>query len=121
MSDLDDLINAHAVGELESGNVARLGECVGESHRAFVIVLVVVRCIAAEADPAIDDDVCRLGACLDSCCVNVGLESGADLALGLGGAVELRERIISPTDHGEHVAGGVVDGQQRGLDAGVLL
>ena len=60
MSDLDDLINADAVSELESGNVARLGKGVDEGHRALVVVLVVVRGVAAEADRAIDDDVVGL-------------------------------------------------------------
>ncbi len=108
-------------GELECGNVARLGEGVGESHRAFVVVLVVVRRVAAEADRAIDDDVGGLDAVLNGRGVDVGLEAGAGLPLGLRGAVELGERVVAAAHHGQHVAGGVVDGQQRALCAGVLL
>ena len=62
-----------------------------------------------------------LGAVFDGRGVDVGLEAGAGLPLGLGGAVELRERVVAPADHGQHVAGGVVHGHQRALRAGVLL
>ena len=46
---VDDLVNADARGELDRGNVARLGKGVGQGHRAFVVVLVVVRRVAAES------------------------------------------------------------------------
>ena len=46
---VDDLVDAHARGQLEGGNVARLGEGVGQGHRALVVVLVVVRGVAAES------------------------------------------------------------------------
>ena len=118
---VDDLVNAHARGQLEGGNVARFGEGIGDGHRALVVVLVVVRSVIAEADRAVDDDVGGLGAVFDGGGVDVGLEAGAGLALGLGGAVEFRERVVASADHGEHVAGGVVHGQQRALRAGVLL
>ena len=87
----------------------------------FVVVLVVVRRVAAEADRRVDDDVVGLGAIFDRRGVDVGLEAGAGLALGLRGAVELRERVVAAAHHGENVAGGVVDGEDGALRAGVLL
>ena len=62
-----------------------------------------------------------LGAIFDGGGVDVGLEAGAGLAFGLGGAIELGERKVAAAHHGEHVAGGVVHGHQRALRAGVLL
>ena len=35
--------------------------------------------------------------------------------------LKTRERVVASADHGQHVAAGVVDGQQRALRAGVLL
>ena len=46
---VDDLVNADARGQLQRGNIARLGKGVGEGHRALVVVLVVVRRVAAES------------------------------------------------------------------------
>ena len=86
---VDDLVNAHARGKLEGGNVARLGKGVDDRHAALVVVLVVVRNIAAEVDRRIDDGVVGLHAVFDRRGVDVGLEAGACLPLGLGGAIEL--------------------------------
>ena len=121
MRHLDDLVNADARGQLHRRNVARLGEGCGQCHRPLEVVLVVVRRIAAKAYRRIDDDVGGLGALFNSRGVDVGLETGAGLALGLCGAVELRQREVAPADHGEDVAAGVVHGEERALRAGVLL
>ncbi len=56
---VDDLVDADARGEFDGGNVARLGEGVDESHRAFEVVLVIMGSISAEVDGRIDDDVGR--------------------------------------------------------------
>ncbi len=121
MGHVDHFTDADVRGQLEGGNVARLGEGVDEGHRALVVVLVVVRGVAAEADGRVDDDVVGLGAVFDGRGVDVGFEAGAGLPFGLGGAVELGERVIAAADHGEHIAGGVVHGHQGALRAGVLL
>ena len=118
---VDDLVDADARGQLDGGNVARLGEGVDEGHRALEVVLVIVRRVAAKADRRVDDDVVGLGALFHGRGVDVGLEAGADLSFGLGGAVELGERVVAAADHGEHVAGGVVHGEERALRAGILL
>ena len=118
---VDDLVNADAGGQLEGGDVARLGEGAHQGHGTLVVVLVVVRGIAAEADRAVDNDVAGLGAVLDGRGVDVGLEAGAGLSLGLGGAIELGERVVAAAHHGQHVAGGVVHDHEGGFGAGVLL
>ncbi len=114
---VDDLVNADAGSQLEGGNVARLGEGVGKGHGAFVVVLVVVRGIAAETDGAVDDDVSGLGAVFDCRRVDVGLEAGAGLSFRLGGAIELAQRVVAAADHGQDVAGGVVHGHESALGA----
>src|SRR5579863_5707188 len=121
MGDVDDLVDADAGGELEGGDVARLGKGVGEAHGTLVVVLVVVRNVAAEADGSVDDGVVGSGAGFDGGRIDVRFEAGAGLPFCLCGAVELGERVVAAADHGEHVAGGVVDGQERALGAGVLL
>ena len=69
----------------------------------------------------VDDDVGGLGSGFDGGSVDIGLEGGADLALGLGGAVELGEREVAPANHREDLSVGVVHGHHCGLGSGVLL
>src|SRR5262249_58898604 len=49
------------------------------------------------------------------------LEGGADLAPCLCSAVELAAREVEAADHRPHLAGPIVDGQQRALDDRILL
>ena len=115
------LIDAYTRRELQRRNVARFSECGGDGHGALEVVLVVVGNVVAEPDGSVHDDVCRFHAILDGGGVNVWLEAGANLAFSLRGAIEDRERVVAAAHHGQHVAAGVIDGQQSPLRARILL
>ena len=70
---------------------------------------------------AVEDALSRRSACLDRRRIHVWLERRACLALRLGGAVELGEVEVPAADQSENVACGIVHGQQRAFDAGILL
>ena len=92
------------LGQFECRYVARLGKGIEHRHCTFVVILVVVWRIAAKTHRTVDDYVFWLGAALNRSRVDVGLEAGARLPLRLGGPVELGKCIVSPTNHGQHVA-----------------
>src|SRR6266478_4938751 len=69
----------------------------------------------------VQDCLVRTAALIDQGGIDVRLEGRSDLSQGLSGAIELGEIKVASTDHGLDLAGGVVDGNQRPLSAGVLL
>src|ERR1700682_6266248 len=69
----------------------------------------------------VENSVVGTGALVDERGVNVGRERRSDLAHGLGGAIELGFVEVAAADHGLNATGGIVDGDERSLCAGVLL
>ena len=119
------VLDADFIGELQCGDVARLRERAAQRDDAFKFFVVVVRRVGArrrvEADGLVEDRVVGAGTFVDDRGVDVGLEGRADLAHGLRGAVEFGFVEVASADQGLDAAGGVVDGEQRALSAGVLL
>ena len=123
MGVVDDATNSDAVGELECGNIARLRERTAQGDDAFKLLVGVVRCVRCraglEGDGRVEDGVFGTCALIDGGSVDVGLEGRSGLSQGLGDAVELGLVEVTATDEGLDLAGTVVEGEQRALDAGV--
>ena len=122
---IHDGIDADFFSQLHRGNVARTGERAAQRDGAFKFLVVIVRRVrlaaADDREWCIDDGVEGRRAFLDGVGINVHLERTADLAIGLRGAIELGIFETVAANHGFDFAGGVVDGDHRGLRRGLLL
>src|SRR6185312_14047725 len=107
---VDHVMNSHAGGEAERGDVPRIGEGFGNGDRSKKIVLEIVGSVTAESDGLIEHYIGRLHPVFDGGGVDVRLEAGTDLSCRLGCAVELRKGVVAAADHGQNVARGVADG-----------
>src|SRR5512134_39352 len=106
---LDDLVAADLEREIDGYRVERLRQRVGHRHRAAAATTAGV--VARRPVPARGGDVAhrrlRRVAIFERGRVDVGLERGSGLALGLGGAVELTLAVVEAADDGAHRAVGV--------------
>ena len=125
MGVVDDRFHAQAVGKFEGRNIARIRQGAPQRDQALVTFVVVVRRIGPgsglERDGRIQNSVIGRCTLIDRGGVDERLERRSHLAQSLGSTVELRLVEIPPTDHGFDLAAGVVDGDQRGLGAGILF
>ncbi len=123
---LDDRLDADLLGDLQCRDVARVGDRFAQRDVAPELAVVVRGCIGAggghERRRRIEDGVIgRDGLGVDGGGVDERLEGRPYLAERLRRAIELGVSEVAPADHGLDVAGGVVEGQQCDLGAGVLL
>src|ERR1700674_4763358 len=112
-------------GELYRRNVARTGESAAQCDGAFEFFVVVARRIGlAAADGGqrrIDDGVEGSRAFFERVRVNVNFKRAANLAKSLCSAVEFGILKTVAANHGLDFTGGIIDGEQRALRAGLLF
>ena len=90
---VNDRIHTHFLGQLQSWNVARIGQRVPQSDVALKFVIEIMRSIrnasAEERCRGIQNQVVRLGALVDCGGINKRFERRSHLALCLNCAIEL--------------------------------
>ncbi len=117
---LRHLVGTNFHNELGGNRVQRIGDCGGKRHFAAIFLIVIFRRPVADPDRRIVAHRVGRQAGLESGNINEGLEGGARLALGLGGAVELAFRIVGAADDGTDSTR-AIHRHERGLRGTELL
>ena len=122
-----DLRRAEHVDDLHRRNVARLLERAPQRQRAHELAIVVARRVrrlagaGVERRRLVDQDRRRREAAIDRRGVEDRLDRRAHLAIRLRRAIELAAREAVAADHRQHLAGVVVDRDQRAFEQRRLL
>ena len=125
--EVDDPLRAHQVEGLDRGDVDRELERAAQGEDADVAPVVVLRRVAelgvgaGEEHGTVEERVGGGEPLLQRGAVDHGLESRADLPVGLRGAVELAALEAPAADHRAHRARGVVQDERDALDSRLLL
>ncbi len=118
---LGDRVHADEIGHAQRHQVARVLERLMQRHRAIEVHLVIIGppfALRAEIDHEgrVEEALARRDAALHRGEIDEGLEARARLAVGLGGAVELADRVRKAAREGEHAAGARIERDQGSLD-----
>ena len=123
----DDLPRAEHLHHPHRGHVARILERATQRDRPFVLAVVIARRVRRLARAGVErggrvvENRRRRQPAIDGGRVEKRLERGAELPVGLRGAIELAAREAEAADHCEDLPGPVVDGDERALELRLLL